>query len=172
MPAGCIQHQNVCLKKRRGVSLDAQGPSGSFCVPVVGSWGHVLLCTEEEGRSLTEIGPGKSQGTTGACVSGTKHRTTHLPGGLVRNSWSGEKGPGPRGVNIRTLTMYVVSGCSSVSRTLGSRTIWCRSSFCEWRHVIEAVPKQIWGRGWAVLGRCPRGRLGDIQDRALCRVLS
>lgn len=34
----------------------------------------------------------------------------NLPGGLVRNSWSGEKGPGPSGVSVRTLTMYVVSG--------------------------------------------------------------
>lgn len=43
MPAGCIQHQNVCLKKRRGVSLDVQGPSGSFCVPVVGELGARAL---------------------------------------------------------------------------------------------------------------------------------
>ena len=61
-------------------------------------------------------------GVTGAWVWG-RTRNNPSPGGLVRNSWSGENGPGPRGVNIRTLTMYVVSGCSSVSKTLGSRTI-------------------------------------------------
>lgn len=61
-----------------------------------------------------------------------KQEIDNLPGGLVRNSWSGEKGPGPSGVSVRTLTMYVVSGCSFVNNTLGSRTIWCHSSSCGW----------------------------------------
>lgn len=79
-------------------------------------------------------------GMTGTCLFGAEHRMRHPPGGLVRNSWSGEKGPGPSGVSVRTRTMYVVSGCSSVSRTLGSRTIWCRSSSC--------------GRGLVLSGQC------------------
>lgn len=89
---------------------------------------------------------------TGACVSGAEQRVNHPPGGLVRNSWPGEKGPGPCGVNIRTLTVYVVSGCSSVSKTLGSGTILCHSSSCGWGLVLtgpgRAQPGRGYGRSW------------------------
>ena len=93
---------------------------------------------------------------TVACVFGPEHRVTHPPGGLVRNSWSGEKGPGPRGVTIRTLTVYVVSGCSSVSKTRGSRTSWYRSSSCGWGLVLpgpcQTRPGGGEGQSWEHVG--------------------
>lgn len=74
---------------------------------------------------------------------------------------------------MRTLTMYVVSGCSSVSRTLGSRTIWYRSSSCGWGgscYLGRATPDLVEEMGSP--GNMWEGRLGNGQGRALDGVLS
>lgn len=108
-------------------------PGASLCGAVRGPPHPQAACvgvwTERKGRWL-EQGPRSLGRTAGVCVSAAGRRISHPPGGLVRNSWSGEKGPGPCGVSIRTLTVYVVSGCSSVSKTLASGTILCHSSSC------------------------------------------
>lgn len=68
---------------------------------------------------------------------------------------------------MRTLTMYVVSGCSSVSRTLGSRTIWYRSSSCGWGgscYLGHAAPDLVEEIGSP--GNMWEERLGNGQDRA------
>lgn len=73
---------------------------------------------------------------------------------------------------MRTLTMYVVSGCSSVSRTLGSRTIWYRSSSCRWGcscYLGRATPDLVEEMGSP--GNMREGRLGNGQGRALDRIL-
>ena len=68
--------------------------------------------------------------------------------------------------------MYVVSGCSSVSRTLGSRTIWYRSSSCRWGcscYLGRATPDLVEEMGSP--GNMREGRLGNGQGRALDRIL-
>ena len=68
--------------------------------------------------------------------------------------------------------MYVVSGCSSVSRTLGSRTIWYRSSSCRWGcscYLGRATPDLVEEMGSP--GNMREGRLGNGQGRALDGIL-